>query len=232
MELARDVTAPYHARTFVRRTLSLWGVSDTDTAALVMTELVTNSVMSSAVAPDVEVRLILGRRLFVSVWDGDPSPPSPREPDVESTSGRGLVIVTSLSKRWGWFPLGHGKTTWCVLDCTPPPRQRVHAPDRRRFVSLLGDVTGELRRLQPPGAEEGLRAAGRRVTTEPRARPSSPERPCDTPTDTGGPTSQPHEDPLFHMIGVDDVEPMGIDNVVYGDPSPPERPPPRGVDNL
>ncbi len=74
-EFAPDLTAPYHARTFVRRTLSLWGVSDTDTAALVVTELVTNSIMSSAVVPEIEVRLSLGVRLFVSVWDGDPSPP-------------------------------------------------------------------------------------------------------------------------------------------------------------
>jgi anti-sigma regulatory factor (Ser/Thr protein kinase) len=157
-ELARDLTAPYRARVFVRRKLSLWGVSDTDTytAALVATELVTNSVMSSAAAPDIEVRLILGRRLFASVWDGDPSPPCTREPGIESTSGRGLIIVESLSERWGWFPLGHGKTTWCVLDCAPSPRPPAHVLDRRRFVSLLGEITCELRRLQSPYAEEVL----------------------------------------------------------------------------
>jgi hypothetical protein len=52
--------------------------------------------------------------------------------------------------------------------------------------------------------------------------------------DTGGAIHQPQQDPIFQMIGADDVEPADIDDVVYGDPSQPgvtarriERPPPR-----
>ncbi len=53
--------------------------------------------------------------------------------------------------------------------------------------------------------------------------------------DAGGAMHQPQQDPIFQMIDVDDVEPADVDDVVYGDPSPPgvtarrtERPSPRG----
>jgi hypothetical protein len=38
----------------------------------------------------------------------------------------------------------------------------------------------------------------------------------DAPGDTGDSAHQPQEDPLFQMVGVDDAEPMNVDDVVYG----------------
>jgi hypothetical protein len=35
--------------------------------------------------------------------------------------------------------------------------------------------------------------------------------------DAEGTTRQPQEDPIFEMIGVDDVEPVNVDDVVYGE---------------
>jgi hypothetical protein len=38
--------------------------------------------------------------------------------------------------------------------------------------------------------------------------------------DGGDATQQPQDDPIFQMIGVDDVEPADVDDVVYGELDP------------
>ena len=62
--------------------------------------------------------------LAVSVTDGGPARPRPRDAADDATSGRGLALVDALSLRWGVTavtsrgagePDGAGKTTWAVL---------------------------------------------------------------------------------------------------------------------
>lgn len=78
-----------------------WEVSATDTeysVLLCVSELVTNAHLHAAGT----AHLVLtwdGTCLHVSVADGDPQLPSPREPDSDrgATGGRGLGIVTALA---------------------------------------------------------------------------------------------------------------------------------------
>ncbi|MER5867168.1 ATP-binding protein [Kitasatospora sp. NPDC002040] len=53
----------------------------------------------------------------------DPSSRGPvaREPDFVAESGRGLHLVDSFSRSWGWHPLaGAGKVVWAVFEAEDP----------------------------------------------------------------------------------------------------------------
>ncbi|MFI0999072.1 ATP-binding protein [Streptomyces galbus] len=118
-----DPGAVRTARAAVRGQLRGWGLEPvSDVAALLVSELVTNS-LRHATGP-IGVRLVrpagIGGVLLVEV--SDPLPELPRErvarPDDES--GRGLQLVASSSRRWGSRPGAAGKTVWfelAVPDC-------------------------------------------------------------------------------------------------------------------
>ncbi|GHD54554.1 ATP-binding protein [Streptomyces galbus] len=113
-----DPGAVRTARAAVRGQLRGWGLEPvSDVAALLVSELVTNS-LRHATGP-IGVRLVrpagIGGVLLVEV--SDPLPELPRErvarPDDES--GRGLQLVASSSRRWGSRPGAAGKTVWFEL---------------------------------------------------------------------------------------------------------------------
>ncbi|MEU5112361.1 ATP-binding protein [Streptomyces longwoodensis] len=113
-----DPGAVRTARAAVRGQLRGWGLEPvSDVAALLVSELVTNS-LRHATGP-IGVRLMrpagIGGVLLVEV--SDPLPELPRErvarPDDES--GRGLQLVASASRRWGSRPGTNGKTVWFEL---------------------------------------------------------------------------------------------------------------------
>jgi anti-sigma regulatory factor (Ser/Thr protein kinase) len=93
-----------------------------ETLALLVSELVTNSVLHAGVDPDSPVRLSISRdgdRVRVAVHDGGPGflrPPADL-PDPAETGGRGFAIVAALSDAWGVEADGDGCTVWCeVVD--------------------------------------------------------------------------------------------------------------------
>lgn len=104
------------ARTLVRAALG--AAFDPDAAVLVTSELVTNAVRHA----HRRIRLTLSVlrdtiRLEVSD-DGDGTPAQKGAADLD-TGGRGLALVTLLSRRWGVRPLAIGKTVWCDLPTVP-----------------------------------------------------------------------------------------------------------------
>jgi anti-sigma regulatory factor (Ser/Thr protein kinase) len=87
-------------------------------ALLVVSELVTNAVRHGQ--DDVELvleRLPVGIR--ISVRDGgEAMPVAPdRPPDLDGTSGRGLLIVAATASKWGVYRHDEepGKTVWAEL---------------------------------------------------------------------------------------------------------------------
>ncbi|GAA4204223.1 ATP-binding protein [Actinocatenispora rupis] len=109
------------ARGFVADALHDWrlGTRARD-ITLACHELVANAVLHAATP--VLVRL---RRdpdgVLVEVADSDPHPPCPRlADDPLSTSGRGLLIVERLSRRWGVRALPVGKVVWAELPGDDP----------------------------------------------------------------------------------------------------------------
>jgi anti-sigma regulatory factor (Ser/Thr protein kinase) len=101
------------------------------TVELVVSELVTNGQRASAritcsryegawrpgIAP---VRLWLcsdEERVLVQVWDGDDRMPEPQGIDLDAESGRGLLLVETLSQEWGTYrpEEASGKVVWAVV---------------------------------------------------------------------------------------------------------------------
>jgi anti-sigma regulatory factor (Ser/Thr protein kinase) len=97
------------------------GDDATETAALLVTELVTNAVLH-ANGPSLwlSVEETTTDVLHVTVRDGSRQG-IPRncaqQPDQHRTGGRGLFMVDALSTRWGWEPLDIGKSVWFELPC-------------------------------------------------------------------------------------------------------------------
>ncbi len=113
-----DPSAVRIARAVVRGQLRVWGLDGLgDVAALLVSELVTNS-LRYATGP-IGVRLVqpsgpLGA-LLVEVSDPLPDPPRERSAEPDDETGRGLRLVANSSRRWGTRPGEAGKTVWFEL---------------------------------------------------------------------------------------------------------------------
>jgi transcriptional regulator with XRE-family HTH domain len=87
-----------------------------DRAALLTSELVSNSVKhteSDSIA--VEIALTADT-LRIEVADGSPETIRPRTPDTDG--GWGMTLVGELATRWGAEKHGSGKTIWIEFDLT------------------------------------------------------------------------------------------------------------------
>jgi anti-sigma regulatory factor (Ser/Thr protein kinase) len=110
------------ARRATARAAELWRLDRelTETALLLVSELVTNAIRHGA--PPVRLTLHLDRAsgqrsLRVEVTDSSPSPPTVSAAGPDQTGGRGLLIVQQLAARWGSYVSKSrlGKTVWFEL---------------------------------------------------------------------------------------------------------------------
>jgi anti-sigma regulatory factor (Ser/Thr protein kinase) len=126
-------TSPFWARRYARAFLdSCRGISkDTaQTAELIVSELVTNAVRFAgdpartlryserASASLISLSLRQFREhLLIEVYDTDNTPPVLSCPGDDAEGGRGLMLVSTLSREWSYFfPPGGGKVIYCVLE--------------------------------------------------------------------------------------------------------------------
>ncbi|WP_226966685.1 ATP-binding protein [Streptomyces phaeolivaceus] len=115
-ELAAHPGAVAQARRVTRDQLTGWSLcEDTcDTAALVVSELVTNAIVHTA-STQIVCELHDGDDLVrIAVRDegcapGEPHPSSQRP---EEEHGRGLLLIESLCRSWGAQPVGLGLLVW------------------------------------------------------------------------------------------------------------------------
>ena len=128
MRIRGGEDAPARARRSVRARLEGHIPARTATdAALLVSELVTNSVVHANVGPGraltVEITT-LDDRLRIAVTDpGSRLRPRVRPPDPETPGGLGLLLVDELCETWGvWQDLGP-TCVWCELrlDQSRPP---------------------------------------------------------------------------------------------------------------
>jgi len=121
----REVTLPdgpegaSFARRATARAADLWRLDRemTDTALLLVSELVTNAIRHGT--PPVRLSLRLDRdRLRVEVTDSSPALPELTRPEPDQIGGRGLQIVQLLAARWGasFSSRRLGKTVWFELS--------------------------------------------------------------------------------------------------------------------
>ncbi|HEV2639405.1 MAG TPA: ATP-binding protein [Actinocrinis sp.] len=142
IRLAAVLTAARFARLFVENALSEWQLDDlTDTATLLVSELVTNAVKATGNTeerPDYialmkvpVIRLQVranATSVVIEVWDNSRTEiPAVHTKDDDDEGGRGLFIVATLSKNWGiYYPRVGGKVVWALVareEPTPQPLQ-------------------------------------------------------------------------------------------------------------
>jgi anti-sigma regulatory factor (Ser/Thr protein kinase) len=120
------------ARLHAKHVLWEWGLAGlSDSAELIVSELTTNAVAVSQRligsrydgkwqpgVPPVRLSLYSDKaRVVVEVWDADDRMPEAQDIDLEAESGRGLLLVATLSTEWGIYrPEGaSGKCVWAAV---------------------------------------------------------------------------------------------------------------------
>jgi anti-sigma regulatory factor (Ser/Thr protein kinase) len=119
-ELAAHPGSPAQARRLTRARLNGWAVcEDTcDTAALVVSELVTNAIAHTA-SEHIVCELRDGAELVrIAVRDEGcaPSEPHPLAARPEEEHGRGLLLIDALCHAWGTREQGAGLVVWADLQ--------------------------------------------------------------------------------------------------------------------
>jgi anti-sigma regulatory factor (Ser/Thr protein kinase) len=107
------------ARLHARQLIWEWGLAGLSRSVeLLVSELVTNAMQESrSMEPVTPVRLwLLGdrARVLILVWDSSPRAPVRKDISEDAEGGRGLLLVETISSRWGWyFPQdADGKMVW------------------------------------------------------------------------------------------------------------------------
>jgi sigma-B regulation protein RsbU (phosphoserine phosphatase) len=137
-KLPPEHSSPARARRFVEDALHDSCSPDViEAATLLVSELATNVVVHAGTPMWVSVHPVRGG-VRVEVADGARNLPvvdlrtARREPPGFAQSGRGLVLVDRMARRWGVERHHTGKAVWFELGATRP-----RSP-RRRAVVLLG----------------------------------------------------------------------------------------------
>jgi anti-sigma regulatory factor (Ser/Thr protein kinase) len=113
--LAPDPVEVGRARAVIREQLHVWGLSGlADITELMVGELVTN-VIRHAQSRRIELRLVRGDVLLCEVEDDDHTLPILVSAGPGDEFGRGLRLVSALSREWGASRTGAGKTVWFEL---------------------------------------------------------------------------------------------------------------------
>jgi anti-sigma regulatory factor (Ser/Thr protein kinase) len=123
--LMADLAAAAVARSVVEDTIRAWRVPvDQDVAVLLTSELVTNAVTHGTPTAGTIVLLTVAcdvSGLRVDVHDGSGDLPVLDtglldEGPAEAETGRGLLLVTSLSAEWGFYRTPTGKAVYFTLE--------------------------------------------------------------------------------------------------------------------
>lgn len=115
-----DPASATAARRFAVGAVRTWGLTPVvDDIAICTAELATNAILHTRSAFTVSVRpLVDGARLDVLDSRPDQLPaavPSPVGAVPLGTTGRGILIVATVARRWGYFTTDVAKTVWVEL---------------------------------------------------------------------------------------------------------------------
>jgi PAS domain S-box-containing protein len=119
-DLPADPAIVADARKEAARQLAEWDLEEQAfTTELVVSELVTNAIRH-AEGP-IRLRLIRDRTLICEVSDGGATAPHLRHPRTTDEGGRGLLLVSQFTERWGTRFVPEGKVIWAEQSLTDPP---------------------------------------------------------------------------------------------------------------
>jgi PAS domain S-box-containing protein len=119
-ELPSDPAVVAEARRTATRQLAHWGLEElVFTTELVVSELVTNAIRYTS--GPIRLRLIRERALVCEVFDSGATAPHLRHPRTTDEGGRGLLLVSQLTQRWGTRFIPDGKIIWAEQPLTGAP---------------------------------------------------------------------------------------------------------------
>ena len=134
VRLATGPAAPAEARRRVRDAIRSWQVPvDLDAALLLTSELVTNAIRHEAGqgAQPVVLAIASSRgRLRVDVHDTSRSLPAVAEVPADAETGRGLLLVETLSDEWGFYRTPAGKAVYFTLAFEPDKADNAGQADK------------------------------------------------------------------------------------------------------
>jgi anti-sigma regulatory factor (Ser/Thr protein kinase) len=184
VRLATGPAAAAEARRRVRDAIRSWRVPvDLDAALLLTSELVTNAIRHEAGqeagqgAQAVMLAIASSRgRLRVDVHDTSRSLPAVAEVPADAETGRGLLLVETLSDEWGFYRTPAGKAVYFTLAFEPgnaDETDNADQPDEAPAVGGRGPqrVYARGRRTVTPPSEHRPRRA---VVAVPAARLAPP----------------------------------------------------------
>ncbi|MEV2211913.1 SpoIIE family protein phosphatase [Streptomyces sp. NPDC050997] len=119
-DLTGDPAVVAEARKSAARQLTEWNLEELAfTTELVVSELVTNAIRYGT--GPIRLRLIKERALICEVFDGGATAPHLRHPRTTDEGGRGLLLVSQFTQRWGTRFTPEGKIIWAEQSLTEPP---------------------------------------------------------------------------------------------------------------
>jgi anti-sigma regulatory factor (Ser/Thr protein kinase) len=120
ISLATGPAAAAEARSQVRAAICAWGIPvDPHVAILLTSELVTNAIRHETSDTVMLVVTCACGQLRVEVHDTSWSVPVPMDTPADAETGRGLMLVASLSTEWGFYPTPAGKAVYFTLEFQP-----------------------------------------------------------------------------------------------------------------
>ena len=141
VELSPVATSVREGRRFVLDALVSWGLDDlADTAALLTSELLTNSVLHARTAIALSVRQVDEATVEICVRDGSRHAPRRRGHAHDATTGRGIELLEKLAQSWDVttdetgktvrFLLAAGEDPWSVVQSDLHPGRRAVSQER------------------------------------------------------------------------------------------------------
>jgi anti-sigma regulatory factor (Ser/Thr protein kinase) len=134
VRLTTGAAAPAEARRRVRDAIRSWQVPvDLDAALLLTSELVTNAIRHEAGQGAQVVVLAIASsrgRLRVDVHDTSRSLPAVAEVPADAETGRGLLLVETLSEEWGFYRTPAGKAVYFTLAFEPAKADNADKADQ------------------------------------------------------------------------------------------------------
>jgi anti-sigma regulatory factor (Ser/Thr protein kinase) len=108
--------AAAEARGCVRAAIDAWDVPvDRDVAVILTSELVTNALRHEAGETVTLTITCVCDQLRVDVHDSSSAAPVLEDAPVDAESGRGLLLVATLSAEWGFYRTPAGKAVYFTL---------------------------------------------------------------------------------------------------------------------
>jgi anti-sigma regulatory factor (Ser/Thr protein kinase) len=126
VRLTAGPAAAAEARRQVKAAIRTWDIPvDPDIAVLLTSELVTNAIRHEVTGIVVLAITCSCGQLRVDVHDTSRALPMLVDAPVDAETGRGLMLVTTLSTEWGFYRTPAGKAVYFTLAFQPDAAEGV-----------------------------------------------------------------------------------------------------------